>query len=374
MLLVDVPPRACLVVARRRSASASWCSPAAAKGSIPRARSTACASSSSSADKPYAKPGETVTLEALFTDARKDKPRAAKLYWIPVLCLNPKDDLYYLCFAPPGDGGRQAGQHAPRSRRAARRRGASAEAGAAEPAGRCLRRSAIRSRAFPPGVDLGPFLPQGPTFSFRMPDDAVKERPGSAPYGLAIVFNILCAGRVEFAARDPSGGAQQVPVLCTDENGVKLPPSDYVIGISRVYAYADSRQHEPGRSRRSRSRARTSCRPQGITVERCTAEKQRDCKENRDRHPRLGLELGGEPLGGHPRRRAPRAESGSTGTRTSESSTATRGSSSTRAQGRVPDSDVKYLAPKDPTDGTLWGVVHDNRGGAAWIFIPLHVR
>ena len=61
------------------------------------------------ADKPYAKPGDTVTLEALMTDQRKAKPRAAKLYWIPVLCLNPREDLYYLCFAPPGDGGRQAG-------------------------------------------------------------------------------------------------------------------------------------------------------------------------------------------------------------------------------------------------------------------------
>ena len=61
------------------------------------------------ADKPYAKPGETVTLEALLTDARRERPRAAKLYWIPILCLNPQDDLYYLCFANPGDASNQAG-------------------------------------------------------------------------------------------------------------------------------------------------------------------------------------------------------------------------------------------------------------------------
>src|SRR5689334_8169 len=51
-------------------------------------------------DKPYAKPGETVTLDVLMTDARKVHPRPLKLYWVPIVCMNPRDDLYYLCFAP----------------------------------------------------------------------------------------------------------------------------------------------------------------------------------------------------------------------------------------------------------------------------------
>ena len=50
------------------------------------------------ADKPYAKPGETVTLEVLSTDARRDKTRPLKIYWIPAVCMNPREDLYYLCF------------------------------------------------------------------------------------------------------------------------------------------------------------------------------------------------------------------------------------------------------------------------------------
>src|SRR5215207_5181707 len=58
------------------------------------------------ADKPYTKPGESVTLEALYVDARKEKTRPLKNFWIPVVCLNPRDDLYYLCFIPTtGDGG-----------------------------------------------------------------------------------------------------------------------------------------------------------------------------------------------------------------------------------------------------------------------------
>ena len=45
----------------------------------------------------------------------------------------------------------------------------------------------------------------------------------------------------------------------------------------------------------------------------------------------------------------------------------------TRA-GRVSDPAVTFRSPKDPIDGTLWAVVHDNRGGAAWIVLPLHIR
>ena len=325
------------------------------------------------ADKPYARPGESVTLEALFTDARKDKPRAAKLYWIPVLCLNPKDDLYYLCFAPPGDGGRQAGNTRLVPVGPLADAGAAAEAGAGAQGGDAGAFGGSNPFAsIPTGVDLAPFLPQGPTFTFRIPDDAVKEREGSEPYGLAIVFNILCAGRVEFASRDLSGGAQQVPVLCTDENGVKLSPSDYVIGISRVYAYATRVNTNPVIEALT-FEGKDVLPAQGITVEHCTEAKQKDCKENK-----IGARVSDsswEPNPSEVTRDGDLREQiwidwySDIGKLDSDS----RLLFDTR-EGRVPESDVKYFAPKDPTDGTLWGVVHDNRGGAAWIFIPLHVR
>lgn len=319
------------------------------------------------ADRPYAKPGETVTLEALFADARREKPRAAKLYWIPILCLNPTEDLYYLCFAPPGDGGRQSGdtQLLPIGPLAdaggARDAGGDAGAGGGNP-----------FASIPTGVDLAPFLPQGPTFSFKMPDDAVKPREGTDPYGLAIVFNVLCAGRVEFAPRDAGGGAQQVPVLCSDENGNKLPPSDYVIGISRVYAWSDRINTNP--TIETLTSEGTDVVPAaGITLERCTAEKERDCKENK-----IGLRVSDSSWEVNP----------SDVTRDGELreqiwvdyysdigkfDDGARLLFDTR-EGRVSDSDVKYRAPKDATDGTLWAVVHDNRGGASWIVVPLHVR
>lgn len=319
------------------------------------------------ADKPYAKPGEMVTLEALLTDARPDKPRAAKLYWIPVLCLNPQDDLYYLCFAPPGDGGRDA-----RGTRLVPI-GPLADAGAGMAGGDAGALAGSNPFAsIPTGVDLGPFLPQGPKFTFQMPLDSVKERQGSEPYGLGIVFNVLCAGRVEFATRDPEGGAQQVPVLCTDENGVKLPPSDYVIGISRVYAYPDRINTNPV-IEAATFEGKDVLPSQGITVEKCTADREMDCKENK-----IGIRVSDASWEANPSEVTRDGELheqiwvdyySDIGKFDDEA----RLLFDTRA-GRVSDSDVKFRAPKEVKDGTVWAVVHDNRGGAAWIVLPLHVR
>jgi hypothetical protein len=321
------------------------------------------------ADKPYAKPGETVTLEALTTDARKDRSRVAKLYWIPILCLNPENDLYYLCFAPPGDGGHSAGS----TRLIPIGALADAGAGAADAGGDGGAFAGSNPFAsIPTGVDLGPFLPQGSTFSFRMPDDAVKVREGSPPYGLAIVFNVLCAGRIEFATRDPAGGAQQVPVLCTDENGVQLPPSDYVIGISRVYSYTDRTNTNPVIE--AMTLAGQDVLPAaGVTLETCTTPREKDCKENK-----LGIRVSDSSWELNPsdvtRNGVPHEQIwvdwySDIGTFDDEA----RLLFDTQ-QGRISDSDDTYRAPNAPADGTLWGVVHDNRGGAAFLVVPLHVR
>jgi hypothetical protein len=318
------------------------------------------------ADKPYAKPGETVTLEALVADARKDKPRPAVLYWIPILCLNPQDDLYYLCFAPPGDGGRQAGT----TRLIPAGPYADGGAGGAGADGGLSGANPFAS--IPTGVDLAPFLPQGPTFSFQMPSDAVQPRKGSEPYGLVVVFNVLCAGRVEFATRDPAGGIQQVPVLCMDENGVKLPPSDYVIGISRVYSWASRVNTNPVIEKLTFEGADVDL-AKGITVDRCTTAKESDCKENK-----LGVRVSDSSWEDNP---SEVTRSGPLHEQIWVDWYSDLGAFADQARllfdtqaGRISDSDVVFRAPKDPTDGTVWAVVHDNRGGAAWIVVPLHVR
>src|SRR5687767_3104361 len=99
-------------------------------------------------DKPYAKPGETVSLELLAYDGRRKKERETKIYWIPFPCMNPRNDLYYACFIP------QAGQ---------------ADAGTGSTGSGF---GALRA-----GVDLTPYLPTGATYSFKMPDNAIATHP-----------------------------------------------------------------------------------------------------------------------------------------------------------------------------------------------------
>ena len=323
------------------------------------------------ADRPYVKPGETITLEALVTDGRKVKPREAKLYWIPILCLNPTDDLYYLCFAPPGDGSREAGNTklVPLGPLAALADGgAEGGTGATPPAAGSNPFSSI-----PTGVDLAPFLPQGPSFSFTVPTDSVKDREGAPPYGLGIIFNILCAGRVEIAARDTAGSAQQSPVRCTDENGVSLPPSDYVIGISRFYVYPDRVNANPVIERVTVFDQPVDPRA-GVTISRCAdGVREKDCPENL--LDVVVSDASWEPNPSEVTRNGPQNEQiwvsyySDIGILENDARLLFDPTS-----GRVANSEVRLRAPKFVGDGTLWMVVHDNRGGAAWIVVPLHIR
>lgn len=313
------------------------------------------------ADKPYAKPGEAVTLEALFTDARRDKPRAAQNYWIPLVCMNPAQDAYYACFAPSLDGGAGGARLVPA--------GPLADAGSlARDAGG----AAPGLGSIPTDVDLAPLLPQGPTFSFIMPGDAIEPRLGSAPYGLAIVFNILCAGRVTFASRDPSAGPQQVPLRCTGDDGVQLSPKDYVIGISRVYAYGDRANTNPVIEKATLEGGDVTIAA-GITVEPCRAKKRADCKDNKiDVRVSDGSWEENPDESGHAQGRREQLwvdYYSDTGEFTDDARLLFDAK-----KGRVSESENKYHAPGAPAEGTMWAVVHDNRGGVSWIVIPLHVR
>ena len=49
-------------------------------------------------DKPYAKPGDQVTLDLLVYPGPPGTPQA-QVYWFPLVCVNPVRDLYYACFA-----------------------------------------------------------------------------------------------------------------------------------------------------------------------------------------------------------------------------------------------------------------------------------
>lgn len=299
------------------------------------------------ADLPYAKPGDTVKLETLAYDARPDKSRPMKIFWIPLTCTNPKDDLYYLCFQQLGAGDGGAGDGG---------------------AGALLR----------PGVDLTPFVPTGATYSITLPSNVIDAHPvvpGSADrYGLAIVFNIACAGHVEITPPDSNDiRKQQVPIGCFDENHTRLDSRDHVIGIQRVYAYADRTNANPVIDHVV-YQGQPLDLAQGISADRCTASHRTDC-------PDLKIDVVVPDDSWELNPGDTDANGGARHEQLWVDYYATVGDFEgdarllfDPAQGRVSGSEIKFHTPNEPGDGVVFAVVHDNRGGVAWTSFPVHVR
>jgi hypothetical protein len=144
-------------------------------------------------DKPYAQPGEQVSLKLLWHDpkGRTDVQRA-----FIGGCVNPLGDLYYGCF--------ESFQR-------------------------------LQASGDTPPIGLGD------DFTITLPGDIISGRPGpfepgQPRYGLYIVFFAVCAGQLDFVMGEPSDGAA-VPVRCLDPDGKPLGSEDFIVGYSSVYSF-----------------------------------------------------------------------------------------------------------------------------------------
>ncbi|HEY2509521.1 MAG TPA: hypothetical protein VGI39_01575 [Polyangiaceae bacterium] len=309
-------------------------------------------------DKSYARPGDTVTLQTLVVDGRTNPTKPATLYWIPYLCQNPIDDVYAACFVPPSgtDAGAQGG-----------------DAGAG------------LAGILQTGVDLTPYLPTGP-YTFTVPSDIIAKHPPvqgvSDPYGLVIVFNIACAGHVRWAGIDPNAGPQQIPLLCTDDSGTALSANDYVIGFTRVYVYDDRINANPEidgiivNGNEIRTNVAGSATPNPLAL---SLPANNSCDGGCDAST-IDMDVPQSSWAGA----APcdSADAGDPGTSCHKEIWvdyyAQGGGIDSEArllydvnQGKVTPTGpaVKYYPPDDPGPGTLWAVVHDNRGGVTWLTV-----
>ncbi len=299
---------------------------------------------SSRADRPYAKPGDTVQVDLLVADGRADKRVPLQVAWIPFVCTNPEADLYYACFAQLLSGGSTGG------------------AGA----------GGFDLSKVPFGIDISKQLPQGTSYSVTIPKDIVKARPGQPdPYGLVMLFNIACAGKIVLAEPDPSAGAAAVPIQCVDDAGKQVPPSDYVFGYTRVYAYNERTNANPildGLTFDGKPVDFTA----GITVDRCTAIKPEDCPSHK-----LGVTV---PASSQEVNAGQVDEYGNTLNEivwTALYADAGRFDEDVRLlydarAGKAPNSDATYRP--GARSGSIWVVVKDNRGGSTWKQVPVTVR
>jgi hypothetical protein len=350
-------------------------------------------------DPPLPAPGEQVNLELL---AHPGPTGTAKLYWLPIVCANPPDDLYYACFsallgrnvagtsgAPRFYGVLPDGTTLPLEGGTGLVGGASSAASLRASSSASLARPAASlglTQAAPsspidlstflqPGTDLTPILREGPRFSYRVPDDVITSRapvPGAPePYGITFTFDIACNGTVR--VRDPDQGirsVQPIPFGCYGPDGTELGPEDYVVGFTRTYSYASQRNNVPRIAAVTFEGAAVDTAT-GIRTQRCTESTETNC-------PKKPLEVavspedqevlpnGGE---GEPRERI-WAQFFTTGGRFV---------SDTRVlydpvSGAIPNSFNELQAPREPGTYTIWVVVRDSRAGVTWVTFPLVVE
>jgi hypothetical protein len=212
-----------------------------------------------------------------------------------------------------------------------------------------------------------------------VPADIIDKHPpvpGAAdPYGLVVLFNIACAGHVEVVDIDPAAGPQSVPIGCFDENHVKLGPSEYVIGFTRIYAYANRTNANPViqdvLSNGASIKAGDLDDPTtGLHLAPCT-----------DQCASVSLDV----VVPQSSQETNPGDTDPNGTQAKEEIWvdyfATDGNLGAEARllydtrhGHIPGTDIGYTPPTTPKDGFLFIVVHDNRDGVDWRQIPLHVH
>ncbi|MDC3958004.1 hypothetical protein [Polyangium jinanense] len=288
------------------------------------------------ADKPYATPGDTVNLDVLAFDGRKEKAQPMRVFWIPTVCTDPPEGAPYECY--PAFAG-----------------------------------------AFPRGQDLTPLLKEGTSFSLDVPEDVLgmpgpsgPPEPGSVPfYKTLVVFNMACAGHVEYIGARGMG-PQAVPFGCFDADRKELGPEDFMFAFSRVFVFPLLPNSNPVIDHLSFDFA-TIDPNDGITVDHCTMPEIEQCPVKP-----LDISVPESSQEPDPSYRTADGEMGKE--RILVDYYITGGQvNSTRLlydpeSGKVGTTAADLRAPLAAGEEMLFAVVRDNRGGLAWLEIPLHVR
>jgi hypothetical protein len=285
------------------------------------------------ADKPYARPGDTVRLDVLAVDQRSTKPQPMQVFWFPDRCVDPLDDGYFNCFP------------------------------------------ALRQR-YPVHVDLSAQLQTGNAASFPMPPDVIalhRGPRGDVPYGMMVVFLMACAGHVEAVSPPPGSGPEALPFGCFESAGRALGPDNYVFAFHVLFAFTDRTNANPVIDHLVFAGAPVDATA-GISVAHCTAANIDSCPtvtlDTAVPDSSQELDPGNVDVNGRVLKEELWADYLLTG-----------GKVKNDVQvlfdprlGRLTGSINAFSAPLLPGEYTLWSVVRDNRGGAAWLSIPVHAK
>jgi hypothetical protein len=383
----------------------------------------------SSADHPYAVPGQAVRVDVLAYDGRSAADRNTSpmhVYWFPLVCENPAQDAYYACFAQlaspdggaPGhvvgddasveEGLEAAGEPEPGADAdtAADATMTDADLDASSDTNAGADSAAGVDVASDAEADAGSSVapPVVSTFSFVVPSDAVSSHPatpGTTPYGLLVAFNFACAGQLMLLPA--SGNPQAPPLGCVDSTGQLVGPDSYVFGYTRVYAYAP----DAGTAGMNTNPVVDCVDIRGSAlVGAATAGDGGGSSGSNGACAGMAPLIGTAPSLSVPRIVIPCTTSGNCpnikigphvtadswefvanglheeiwadyystfGTFTHDSTLLYDPTAGLIGTPSATDTEFDPPASTAGLDGFLWIVVHDNRGGAAWVTVPVHV-
>lgn len=293
------------------------------------------------ADLPFAHPGETVNLEALIADGREKPTLPMHFYWIPVPCTNPTGANYFDCYP-------------------------------------------YLEAAFPDvGVDISSKLVEGVNYQIKIPDnalDGVTPVAGTSgePLVISWQFMIICAGHIERKVRTTGLQENSPPFGCFGPDGKELPIEEGNFGFMRITVAKTERNAHPKIDgvvirgtpvppgdglwfyRCVKGAAETFFRGKCDVVALDVAYKEEDAEPDP-----ANLDANGNPgretiytdwfvtLGRFPEPRRIERDP---------------------FKGRPAYPENLYEPPRDPGHGTLYVVLHDNRGGTDWAVLPVEIR
>jgi hypothetical protein len=291
-------------------------------------------------ESPYARPGETVKLAALVHDGRPPSAtrEPMRVYWLPDPCFLPAGGQYYDCFP-------------------------------------------ALEAAYPTlGVDLDPRLSSGAETSLTVPGDALDRAGPPLPGGsservvTAYAFVVACGGHLERVPRRTGLGTNAPPFGCFGADRRPLGADDFVFGFTRVSVYAERRNAAPSIDA-VRFRDVPVDRTKGITIDRCDlgfleSECDTSALDVAFADGTAELDVDNVAIDGRVGRETIFVDYFTTIGHFTDNRRIVLDPFS----GRPENDDIQYEPPKSPGRGTIWVVLHDNRGGAAWVDFPIEVR
>jgi hypothetical protein len=299
-------------------------------------------------------PGDEISLKLLYWDGKAATGARRDIEICFSTCFNPLGDLYYNCYT-----------QLPSSPRCVVA-GAAADASASAP---FLDASSGGDAGVSPGE-----TDHVASYSLKIRDDIVSSRPppaNGAPYGLAYVLFTVCAGRV--GPRTPAN-PNDLPLGCFDELGNALGADDFVPGFSSVYVYGDRRNLNPvindlslfANCSGSDCSLKGSAEPNAMNVREVPSCPSGDCtidlKVDVDRNS-AEVDIGSFGLHGEQLQE-----------QLWVAFYATRGDFTKplrlvndASSGWNDDNATGFKVPAEVGPVRLWAIVHDNRGGVAWM-------